>query len=363
MSQHAAVPGRSDTTKPASPIRAFRIAWTRVMLRSRRLLIASAVLGCAAAAPAFAEERFASVLFQNDLYFGHDGGGCTNGIFASIMRVTSPGGESSVEPSLLLKPIAGWLGLPQATLASSTLGQIMVTPRDLTVRKPDPTDAPYVGALMFRSAQVYVHGDMADMADMTAVNIGVIGPAAGAEQTQRFVHRVVGADRPEGWDSQVSSKALLGMERYRAWRFALSGSEAGKANGDLVALAGGALGNLCNLETSRPRDLARWHGDAALRVGLERSFPTVARVAAPSANPFVIGRGWFTCAGLSAHRIFNHVGIRDDPPPARLRSCANRDSPRWRASRTVGSIHRRASRCRARIRWSSRAMDSSRTDR
>jgi hypothetical protein len=46
-----------------------------MMMRSRRLLIASAVLGCASAAPAFAEERFASVLFQNDLFFGQDGGG------------------------------------------------------------------------------------------------------------------------------------------------------------------------------------------------------------------------------------------------------------------------------------------------
>ena len=51
-----------------------------MMRRHRRLLIASAVLGCAATAPAFAEERFASVLFQNDLFFGHDGGGYTDGI-------------------------------------------------------------------------------------------------------------------------------------------------------------------------------------------------------------------------------------------------------------------------------------------
>jgi lipid A 3-O-deacylase len=303
MSRHSASLRRFDKIAAAPPIHAFRIARTpTMMMRSRRLLIASAVLGCAAAAPAFAEERFASVLFQNDLFFGHDGGGYTNGIFASIVRVTSPG-EGRVEPPLLMKPIAGWLGLPHATLASSSLGQVMVTPRDLTVRKPDPTDAPYVGALIFRSAQVYVHDDIADMA---AVNIGVIGPAAGAEQTQRFVHRVVGADRPEGWDSQVSSKALVGIERYRAWRFPLGAAEAGKANGDFVALAGGALGNL---ETSLGGMVMLRYG-----VGLERSFPTVARVATRSADPFVIGRGWFTYAGLSADRIFNHVGISDGAP-------------------------------------------------
>lgn len=274
------------------------------MLPRPWLSIASAVLGCAAAAPAFAEERFASVLFQNDFFFGHDGGGYTNGIFASSMRVTSLG-ESSVEPPLLMKPIAGWLGLPQATLASSTLGQIMVTPRDYTLRTPDPSDAPYIGVLMFRSAQVYVHDDIADMA---AVDLGVIGPAAGAEQTQRFVHRVVGADRPQGWDSEVSNKMLVGIERYRAWRFPWGVAEAGKAHGDVVALAGGVLGNF---ETSLGSTVMLRYG-----VGLERSFPTVARVATRSADPFVIGRGWFAYSGLSADHIFNHVGVSNDAPLA-----------------------------------------------
>ncbi|MES1265915.1 MAG: lipid A-modifier LpxR family protein, partial [Variovorax sp.] len=237
MSRDSAALQRAETAATAPMIRPFRVALTPAMLPGAQRLIASAVLACAAAAPALAEERLASVLFQNDLFLGHDGGGYTNGTFVSIMRVTSPG-ESSVEPPLLMKPIAGWLGLPEATLASSTLGQIMVTPRDITVRKPDPMDAPYIGALVFRSAQVDVHDDIADMA---AINFGVVGPAAGAEQTQRFVHRVVGADRPEGWDSQVSNKVVAGIERYRAWRFPLGESEAGKANGDFVALAGGAL--------------------------------------------------------------------------------------------------------------------------
>lgn len=302
MNRHSATLRRSDTTATTTSILDCRVAQVSVTLRSRRLLVAIAVLGCAAAAPAYAEERIAFLLFQNDVFFGRDGGGYTNGVFASIMRVTSPG-ESSVEPSLLMKPISGWLGLPQATLASSALGQIMVTPRDLTMRRPDPTDAPYVGALMFRSTQVFVHDDIADMA---AVNIGVMGPAAGAEQTQRFIHRIVGADRPEGWDSQVSNKALVGIDRYRAWRFPLGAAEAGKANGDFVASAGGALGNL---ETSLGGTVMLRYG-----VGLERSFPTVPRVTTRSADPFVIGRGWFTYAGLSADHLFNHVGISDDVP-------------------------------------------------
>ena len=40
-----------------------------------------------------------------------------------------------------MQPIDRWLGLPQATLASSSLGQIMVL-RATSRRRPDPTDTP-----------------------------------------------------------------------------------------------------------------------------------------------------------------------------------------------------------------------------
>lgn len=151
MSRNSATLRRSDTPATTVPILVSRVVQVPAMLRSRRLLVAIAVLGCATAAPAFAEERFASVLFQNDVFFGRDGGGYTNGVFASFVRVTSPG-ESSVEPSLLMKPIAGWLGLPQATLASSALGQIMVTPRDLTMAQTGPQ-----GRALCRGSDVSLH--------------------------------------------------------------------------------------------------------------------------------------------------------------------------------------------------------------
>jgi hypothetical protein len=35
---------------------------------------------------------------------------------------------------------------------------------------------------------------------------------------------------------------------------------------------------------------------------------------ARGADPFVIGRGWFAYAGLSADRVFNHVGIDNHAP-------------------------------------------------
>jgi len=141
-----------------------------------------------------------------------------------------------------------------------------------------------------------------DIADMVAVNVGVVGPAAGAKQTQRFAHRITGSSHAQGWDRQGPNKALIGIERYRAWRFPWGAAAAGQANGDVVALAGGALGNV---ESSLGGTVLLRYG-----AGLDRSFPTVARVAAQFADPFVIGGGWFAYTGLSADRVVDDTPRR-----------------------------------------------------
>jgi lipid A 3-O-deacylase len=277
--------------------------------RTRHNRLAAALIAFAAV-PALAEESFASVTFQDDIFFGRDGGGYTSGFFVSKVRVASPG-ESGVEPPWLLRPVVAWFGMPQATLASSSLGQIIVTPRDISKPVPDLTDAPYLGALVFRSAHVYVHDGVADM---LALNLGVIGPASGAAQTQRFFHRLTGSTRPEGWDNQVPNRGLLGVERYRAWRFPWHVTQGGSTSGDLIVLGGGVLGNL---ESSLGGTVLLRYG-----TGLEPSFPTAARVTAGTGDPFAIGRGWFAYAGFSGDRIFSHAGIGSDAPPgniARLR--------------------------------------------
>lgn len=266
-----------------------------------KLLVAT-MMFFASVIPAAAEERFGLFSFQNDLFFDHDGNGYTNGFFLSKIRVASPD-ESGVEPPLLLKPIMAWLGMPRSTLASSTLSQIIITPRDIERRVPDPNDTPYVGELAFRSTHVYVHDEIADM---MALDLGVIGPASGAAQMQRFLHRLSGATRPQGWDSQGPSKALIGIEGYRGWRNSGATFEHGRASGDIVTLAGGKLGNR---ESSVGGTLLVRYG-----TGLDRSFPTVARVVGRSGDPFSIGQSWFAYAGVSADHIVSHTGIGSSTP-------------------------------------------------
>lgn len=249
-----------------------------------------------------AEETRVSATLQNDIFAGSDGGGYTNGIALSRIDTPSPG-EQSVRPQWLLSPISALLGVGPATLTLSSLNQLMMTPADITRKIPDPADSPYMGALWYRAAQVSVQGEVADM---LAFNVGVIGPASGARQTQTLIHKLTGSDKPEGWDYQVHQRALLGIERYRAIRLAESGAADGQPSSDVIALAGASFGN--------------WQSSAGatlmLRYGtnLKQSYPTVMRIAMRTGDPVVIGRGWYTYAALHADRMFSQMGIGSNQP-------------------------------------------------
>jgi hypothetical protein len=293
--------------------------------RSALALVASAAC-FVAPNPAWAEDHYGSVLFQNDAFVGHDGGGYTNGIYFSRVRAPSLG-DVDVAPGVMLSPIATLLGVPRATLTVASFGQGMVTPSDLSRRQPDPKDAPYAGVLAFRSAQVQVDGDMADM---VALNLGVIGPASGAAQTQRFIHRITGSDKPEGWDTQVSNRPLVGLERARAWRFPW-GSSTGRS-GDLIAQAEGTLGNL---QSSAGGGLMLRYGS-----GLARSFSTTVGANGLGADPFLLGEGWFAFAGVSGDRVFNHVGVSGEARLRKSRGSATLGfAYGWTSSSLTFSVH------------------------
>lgn len=267
------------------------------------------ILGClhfvvlGLASSVWAEEQYLSTLFQNDFFLGHDGGGYTNGLYVAGINAPSFG-DQEVDPSFLLHPLAPILGLSGATLTAWSFGQIMVTPRDISRSEPDSSDVPYAGALVFRTAQVYAHEGVAEI---LAIDIGVIGPASGAAQTQRFVHRLTGSDQPQGWGTQVSNKISLGLERYRAWRFSSNNAEPGKTGGDLLMLGGGLLSNL---ESSAGMGVVVRYG-----TGLEKSFPAATKLTLHGADPILLGRDWFVFASLSADRLFNYVGVGSDAPP------------------------------------------------
>lgn len=110
-----------------------------------------------------------------------------------------------------------------------SLGQAMYTPSDISRVPPDPRDRPYAGWLYFSSGIISEDYDAHDPLAMDRfvfrglrkleVSIGVVGPASGAGPTQRAVHDIIGATKPQGWDYQLSNEPALLVSYEYQWRY------------------------------------------------------------------------------------------------------------------------------------------------
>lgn len=260
------------------------------------------------ASSARAEVDWASIIWHNDIFANKDGGGYTNGLYVSWYDLSNEGDEK-LSPPLLTLPLA-WMQNDKAPLAYAvhTLGQGMTTPRDISKEIPDPNDAPYAGLLSFRSSYVVVEDDFADAVSLL---IGVVGPASGAEKSQRLIHRITGSTEPKGWDYQISNEPVGQISRTGAWRFAPEET----SPVDMVGLLNVSLGNL---ESSAG-------GGFVLRAGtgLQKSFPTAALLTGRISYPMAIDGGWFVYAGATLDYVHNQIVINGntfrDSPSTRLR--------------------------------------------
>ncbi|MFP4686880.1 MAG: lipid A deacylase LpxR family protein [bacterium] len=81
-----------------------------------------------------------------------------------------------------------------------SIGQNMYTPLDITEPDPSPDDRPYAGWLYGSIGFIQDRGSRLDTLRLV---LGVVGPASRAEQTQKKIHQLTGADDPEGWEHQL----------------------------------------------------------------------------------------------------------------------------------------------------------------
>ncbi|HSK09707.1 MAG TPA: lipid A deacylase LpxR family protein [Vicinamibacterales bacterium] len=137
--------------------------------------------------------------------------------------------------------IWGWLGAADGRLISSyELGQLIVTPADITRPVPDPADRPYAGLLYLALSTQRVRGHRFDGLKLVA---GVVGPASLAAHTQKQIHRWTGSLMPQGWDSQLKNEPILNAVYEHRQRHTLLDSESGWSV-EAIPRAGGMLGNV-----------------------------------------------------------------------------------------------------------------------
>jgi lipid A 3-O-deacylase len=158
--------------------------------------------------------------FENDMYFDTDRY-YTNGIQFSTSHAQDQRGRIG-------HLWTGWLcaamGCEHQRLMTSqaNVGQLMYTPRDITVKAVQADDRPYAGLLYYEQVFTFISPDQRTLTTLSA-EVGVTGRASLAEQAQKMVHRMLDRPLPQGWDHQVGgSLGLLATAERRTARPALS---------------------------------------------------------------------------------------------------------------------------------------------
>ncbi len=237
----------------------------------------------------YSQDNDAFSLFPSDRYY-------TNGL-----RLTWLMDKKTRTPNWALKMANAVPFFPQqeSTRHGYTFGQNMYTPSRTNQINPDQNDRPYAGWLY---AAIGLATETDNQLDMLTFTIGVVGPASGAEQTQKFIHELINSPEPLGWDSQLENELGLNIAYQRSWRGFLTASLQ-EYEIDVTPHISGAVGNVYTFTgggvTVRfGSDLPNDYGAPRLNYGLPS-----AGVLSPMKSI-----GWYVFAGVEgravAHNIF-----------------------------------------------------------
>lgn len=184
------------------------------------------------------------------------------------------------------------------TRLSLGAGQNLYTPEFYGVPSPPAGQHPYAGWL-YADASLIVERRGGAVVDFLGASIGVVGPAALGEPTQRTLHRITNDIEPLGWDNQLRNEPGVALSFDRQWRAFRDG--AGKTEFEIAPFAGASAGNI----------LTEARAGMTLRIGsgLAQDFgPLRVRSSIPSGG--FGGRGgfsWSIFAGAAARAVARNI--------------------------------------------------------
>ncbi|WP_240754795.1 lipid A deacylase LpxR family protein [Parasulfuritortus cantonensis] len=260
-------------------------------------LLALLLLATAAPLAAAAEAEPAgtlSVVLENDLFYDVDRH-YTNGVgfvWVPDRRVATP------DWAVRLAHLLPWFPEQGTVRHGYAFGQSMFTPGDITVADPSRRDRPYAGWLYGTFGLGTANRGRLDLC---ALSVGMVGPASLAEQSQTLVHKLIGADEPQGWDTQIGNEPGFVLTYLRSQR-ALAATPAAGLHLDLTPQFGAALGNVFT------------YADAGLTVRLGKRLPD--DFGPPRIQPGLLGSGefvpapgfsWYLFAGLEGRAVARNI--------------------------------------------------------
>lgn len=203
-------------------------------------LSVAGILPAARAQPAPSRGVF-TAQFDNDVFLSTDQNYTSGARFSYV---------TPVAPNHPLRPIARTLPLIEGEpRISYTLAQMLFTPRDVSQTQPILTDQPYAGYLYlglgFESERRLEAGR--SILDSVQLQVGIVGPHAYGEETQKAAHKLFGSEEPLGWDNQLNDELAINLFYSRVWGEWLGtqiGSPDSDLRMDLSPHLGAALGNV-----------------------------------------------------------------------------------------------------------------------
>lgn len=178
-------------------------------------------------------------------------------------------------------------GKPMYTIQTGhVIGQLMFTPKNLTIATPQPMDR-FWGGWLYGGIVVQRQphdsqqpgGKNRNELETLELDMGVTGPISGAEQVQRVVHALSNSTMPSGWGNQI--KTELGVQfNYsrirRVWEYSVNSEAQNASSWDFSWHYGGAAGTLFDYV----------NGGATLRFGCRLTDAAPNVIESPSIGQF-----------------------------------------------------------------------------
>ncbi|MGQ7273128.1 lipid A deacylase LpxR family protein [Marinobacter sp. V034] len=158
--------------------------------------------------------------WDNDLLAASDKG-YTNGLRFSYLTEAASGGPDRCHLCLADHASEGLAWLPGIGDVGNhhgvafSLSQLMFTPENIEATTPQYDDTPYAGYLS-GVAMLWSWNDRSITG--YGLIVGVVGPESGAENAQKWAHKLTGSDNPKGWDNQLGNDAIGGIQALHAER-------------------------------------------------------------------------------------------------------------------------------------------------
>lgn len=239
------------------------------------------------------EDGIITIAYENDLFAGNDNN-YSNGVRASYISPES-------KPWEALSRLANAVPFfPDNTHTrwSFALGQNIYTPNNINLPNPPLDDQPYAGWL-YGSAGIIA--DTEKTLDTFQITAGMVGPASGAQQTQKFIHKIIDSPKPQGWEYQLHNEPGLVLTYQRKWRNLYASTPLGFGF-DLSPSVGANLGNIYT--DAGVGFVARFGQDLPSDYG-----PPLIRPSLAGSDFFIPSRrfGWYFFGGVDGNVIGRNI--------------------------------------------------------